>query len=174
MMADEFYLHNSPALGFPFIELGLERLDRLAQNAQQIVALLEHAKRGAASLSVFQSRLHHKQAVRATAQNVKATAAARYAPQRGGGFDLSAIMINVFVDLVTYLPLAELKTLSNHADALRIATELLRNSDLNPRWGTYYTFLIASNKAWANSFFNGSYWRHHAIRQYHTDALESP
>jgi hypothetical protein len=132
----------------------LTRLDTLSQNAHHILELIDYAKKGAAALIVLQTRLHNRQAVRCTTQNVKATAAARYGPPRDG-FALNIVPIEVFVNLVTYLPLADLKTIAKYPDALDKATGILEKRGLDSKWGTYYTYLMTNNQLWAKHYFDG-------------------
>ncbi|KAJ9612960.1 hypothetical protein H2200_002901 [Cladophialophora chaetospira] len=153
MAADEFYYRNTPAVRFPYVECDLEQLQTLTRNAQDILSVLEHTKKTVAALTLLQSRLSEQRAVRCTTQSVRATAAARYASVERH-FDLSSIPVNVFVDLVTYLPLLDVKTLATSADALGKITQLFSSRSLSPRWGTYYTCLTSCNQEWAKLFFD--------------------
>lgn len=156
-MADEFYYRNTPAVRFPYVECDLEQLQGLTRNAQNILSLLEYTKKSVAALALFQTRLYQNRVVRCTKQSVKVTASARYAPE-DSSVDLRSIPVNVFVDLVTYLPLLEVKALVNNADALRRVTHLFCLRPLNHLWGTYYTYLTSCNKEWATLFFGGAFW----------------
>jgi hypothetical protein len=90
-------------------------------------------------------------------QSVKTTASARYAPHLTDGFNLSAVPIAFFVELVSFVPIPHLKTLSGHSETLRYVAELARGRSLHPQWGTYYTYLMKVNVEWAQRFSDGQY-----------------
>lgn len=154
MTMDEFYFRDFPAVLCPYIDLDQQQLNRLTRNAQDILNILEHTKKSVAALTLFRRRLRENRVVRCTIQSVKFTAAARYVPN-SGECNLDDIPVNVFIDLVTYLPLLDVKVLAEDAYARRRLTQLFFDRPLNPRWGTYYTYLTRHNKDWAKCFFDG-------------------
>lgn len=112
-MADEFYYRNTPAVQFPYVQCDLEQLQRLSRNAQGIPSLLKYNQKSVAALGVFQTRRAQNRTGEMYSASVKTTAAARYASV-DHTFDLRNILINVFFDLVTYLPLLDIKTLASN------------------------------------------------------------
>lgn len=153
-MADQFYYHNIPAVRFPYVECDIEQLRRLSGNAQDILSILEYTKRSVIAIGQFQARVDQNRVVRCTKNSVMTTAAARYGLV-DPALDLRSVPINVFVDLVVFLPLIDIRTLANNADALRKVTQLFSSRALNPRWGTYHTYLTECNAIWAKRFFSG-------------------
>lgn len=83
-MGDHLFFYNVPATQFPFIECGLDQLDKLSTYTAALSELLDQAKRGVTTLNLLQTRIQNNQVVRCTPQSVKVTAAARYAPSPGG------------------------------------------------------------------------------------------
>jgi hypothetical protein len=156
-MIEGFVLDGLPATQFPYLQCNISQLERLCTEAQTITEQLEQAKKGVAALSVFHSRLHNEQIVRSNVQSVKTTASARYALLLTDGFDLSAVPIGLFVELVSFVPIPYLKTLAGHGETLRHAAELARGRPLHAQWGTYYTFLMKVNTGWAQRFSDGQY-----------------
>lgn len=156
MTSDQLYFRNIPALSFPFIQLPQVQLDFLLSNTRSLLETLERAKKGVVVLDHFQSRLSGKQVVRCTPQSVRVTAAARYAPNPDD-LNLSSITTTLFVHLITYLPLPEIRVLAGNHDALHEASKISMNEDIDQRWGTYYTYLASVNKEWAQLFFIGWY-----------------
>ena len=69
--------------------------------------------------------------------------------------NLNSVTIDVFVDLVAYLPLLDLKVLASNPATFRKASQLLSGRGLNPRWGMYYTYLTAINETCAKRFVDG-------------------
>ncbi|KAF1984816.1 hypothetical protein K402DRAFT_136958 [Aulographum hederae CBS 113979] len=151
-MIQGFLLDGLPATQFPYLQCNVSRLDSLCAEAKAISDQLEQAKKGVAALSIFHSRLHKEQMVRSNVQSIKTTASARYAPLQPDAFDLSAIPVSLFVELVSFVPIPYLKTLAGHGETLRYAADLARGRPLHAQWGTYYTFLMKVNPEWAQRF----------------------
>ena len=156
-MIEGFILDGLPATQFPYLQCNISQLERLCTEAQAVSEQLEQAKKGVAALSVFRSRLHNEQIVRSNVRSIKTTASARYAPLLTDGFDLSAVPIGLFVELVSFVPIPYLKTLAGHGETLRHAAEVARGRPLHAQWGTYYTFLMKVNTGWAQRFSDGQY-----------------
>jgi hypothetical protein len=156
-MIEGFVLGGLPATRFPYLQCNHSQLERLCTEAKAISEQLEQAKKGVTALGVFHNRLRNEQIVRSNAQSIKTTASARYAPLLADGFDLSAVPIGLFVELVSYVPIPYLKTLAGDGETLRYAAELAKGRPLHAQWGTYYTFLMKVNIEWAQRFSDGQY-----------------
>ena len=151
-MIQSFVLGSLPATQFPYLQCNLVQLESLCAEAQTITELLEQVKKGAAALNVFQNMLDNEQIVRSNMQSIKTTASARYAPLLTDGFDLSAVPIDMFVEMVSFVPIPYLETLAGHVETLRYAAKLARGRPLPAQWGTYYTSLVKVNAVWVQRF----------------------
>lgn len=154
IMSEELYFGVIPVERYPFIDCHIEQLDRIAGNLRDALQRVEHARKAAITLSILNSRLSNGQIVRCTTQSVKTTAAARY-DSNETSMDLSTIPIVFFVDLVTYLPLPDIKALTKNDEALHKAAQLCASRPLDPRWSVYYTCLATINEEWAKKFLEG-------------------
>lgn len=164
-MNEELYLSGIPAKEYPFIDCDIEQLDRISSNTRDILQRVEHARKAVVTLSVLNARLSNGQVVRCTTQSVKTTAAARY-DSNDTSMNLSGLPVILFVDLVTYLPLPDIKALAKNDDALRKAVQMCAHRQLDPRWSVYYTYLTSVNELWAKQFLEGQsthvYLKEHA------------
>jgi hypothetical protein len=158
-MIEGFVLDGLPATRFPYLQCNISQLEQLCTEVQAILEQLEQAKKGVTALNVFHHKLHNAQIVRSNVQSIRTTASARYAPLQTDGFDLSAVSIGLFIELVTFVPIPYLKTLAGHGETLRHAAELAKGRPLHAQWGTYYTFLMKVNAGWAQKFSDGQYIR---------------
>jgi hypothetical protein len=154
-MVESFILDGLPATQFPYLKCSISQLEHLCTEARDVLERLERAKKGVVALSIFHNRLHNEQIIRSNVQSIKTTASARYAPLLTDGFDLSAVPIGLFVELVSFVPIPYLKTLAGHDETIRYAAELAKGRPLHAQWGTYYTFLMKINTEWAQRFSDG-------------------